>query len=289
MARFEKAKKSIRLGDDARLTVQLPFPLAVELMGAPRKRKKSMEGIVYRSGNLTLYNPKLTDMFTNVLEKILDGVKEVMDNTPQLEHIFLVGGFSNCILLREALERYCASLPMCRLVIPNDAELAIIKGAVYYGHYSAQVVSRIARKTYGYIASDKFDESRHSPQRRYVDEDGQVLCGEVFRCFLSKNENISTDSKRFVSLRLSSEQTQAVIPIFQSDFLPSDTVQYRNDPKLQLLGKVRLETPIPESMTKEEAATRQIVLTFFFGTTEILCEVHDVTSGNSVKTVMDFF
>ena len=289
MARFEKAKKAIRLGDETRLTVQLPFLLAIELMGeGSRKRKKKNEGVTYMHGNLTLESKKIHEIFSHVLSKILESVNDVLQKAPKLGHIFLVGGFSNCALLRDVLQDYCSSLNYdCKLMIPHEAELAIIKGAVLYGHYSGQLISRVARKTYGYVASDRFDEKQHSDSHRYVDEDGQVLCGDLFHRFIVKGESVTTEAKRFVPLRLSSDQKRAIIPIYQSD-CSEDRVLYSDDPELRKLGDVIIETPIPESYTREQAAQRQMVFTFYFGTTEILCEVHDETSGNNVKNVLDF-
>jgi hypothetical protein len=51
---------------------------------------------------------------------------------------------------------------------PEDAELAVLKGAVLFGHKPDYIVARIARYTYGVEVDDYFNPDIHEPDRCVV-------------------------------------------------------------------------------------------------------------------------
>jgi hypothetical protein len=76
-------------------------------------------------------------------------------NTPSnLKMIVLVGGFSGCKIIQENIKSF---FPSHRVIVPEDAELAVLKGAVLFGHKPDYIVARIARYTYGVKTRRKFN------------------------------------------------------------------------------------------------------------------------------------
>jgi hypothetical protein len=52
--------------------------------------------------------------------------------------------------------------------VPEDAELAVLKGAVLFGHKPDYIVARIVRHTYGVRIREDFNPDIHEPGRCVV-------------------------------------------------------------------------------------------------------------------------
>jgi hypothetical protein len=66
------------------------------------------------------------------------------------------------------------------VVVPEDAELAVLKGAVLFGHKPDYIVARIARYTYGVRISSDFNQDIHEPGRCVV-KNGRILSSSLKR------------------------------------------------------------------------------------------------------------
>ncbi|KAH3712391.1 hypothetical protein DPMN_072091 [Dreissena polymorpha] len=63
-----------------------------------------------------------------------------------VEAILMVGCYSESPLLQQTIRKKFNDL---KVVIPNEAGLAVLKGAVIYGHDSTVIRERVAKYTYG--------------------------------------------------------------------------------------------------------------------------------------------
>ena len=61
-----------------------------------------------------------------------------------------------------------------RVLIPSEAQLAIMKGAVLFGHKPDEIGSRIARFSYGNSQYDVFDSDKHDENHKEM-LDGRVM------------------------------------------------------------------------------------------------------------------
>ena len=112
--------------------------------------------------------------FGGIVEKITSHVEGLLRD-PKLakcEYLFMVGGFSESRLLQNEMKKRFSK----RLFIPSDTQLAVLKGAVLFGHYPTEITSRIARKTYGYGTNAVFDPKIHEPARQFTGACGEVRC-----------------------------------------------------------------------------------------------------------------
>lgn len=72
-----------------------------------------------------------------------------MFQSPKLidvKKILMVGGFSESCIFQEALRD---AFPNCQVVVPEEAGLAVLRGAVLLGFYSGTKPCRVSRHTYG--------------------------------------------------------------------------------------------------------------------------------------------
>jgi len=85
--------------------------------------------------------------------------------------ILLVGGFAECKLVQEAVKKAPESRTV---IIPEDAGLAVLKGAVRLGHQPRLVSSRCVKYTYGYCSCIFFDPSKHPLENMFINDYGEM-------------------------------------------------------------------------------------------------------------------
>jgi hypothetical protein len=74
-----------------------------------------------------------------------------------------------CELVQDAIRNKIGS--SIKLIIPEDAGLAVLKGAVLFGHQPKIVSRRIAKITYGIQSWPEWDADLHPVSKR-IDIDG---------------------------------------------------------------------------------------------------------------------
>lgn len=67
------------------------------------------------------------------------------------------------------------------MLVPAEAQLAIVKGAVYYGYNPMAIRSRIMGKTYGTDTMQQFNRNVHEEKRKKELGGGGLWCDELFR------------------------------------------------------------------------------------------------------------
>ena len=72
----------------------------------------------------------------------------------------MVGGFSESEVVQDAVR---SAFRDCRIVIPQEAGLAVLKGAVQFGHDPSIIAARVAKFTYGIGSTVPFDPEVHDP------------------------------------------------------------------------------------------------------------------------------
>jgi len=91
--------------------------------------------------------------------------------------ILLVGGFGECQLMQESVMKAVGGRTV---VIPDEAGLAVLKGAVRFGQRPRFVSSRCVKYTYGYGLTDFFDESKHTLEKMCIDSNGDKMVNGCF-------------------------------------------------------------------------------------------------------------
>lgn len=87
----------------------------------------------YSANNLVFSNT----FFSGFFRKTINGIIKLMDEYIQtseaknVECIVIVGGFSQCLLLQDAINKHFRNMS---IIIPDKADLAVMHGAVLYCH-----------------------------------------------------------------------------------------------------------------------------------------------------------
>ncbi|CAC5413741.1 unnamed protein product [Mytilus coruscus] len=103
----------------------------------------------------------------------------------------MVGGFSECNLLQNEIRK---SFPGKRIIIPKDAGLSVLKGAVLFGHRPDYIKSRIMSRTYGVMTSLPFDPRKFDEKYRVV-MDNEERCDKIFSLIASVDDSVEAGTK----------------------------------------------------------------------------------------------
>ncbi|XP_065932202.1 heat shock 70 kDa protein 12A-like [Magallana gigas] len=158
--------------------------------------------LTFENGILLMEASFFVQMFVPTIDLLVNHLKQLYkDIEGGLKVILMVGGFSESSVIQDAVKKEFEG--KCRVVVPNQAGLAVVKGAVYFGHQPHLISERVSRYTYGIQSWPAFNETKHVKSKRIVMDDGP-RCKDVFFKFVAKGEKIKPGDKKsyiFKSLR----------------------------------------------------------------------------------------
>lgn len=135
----------------------------------------------------SFFNPTIDKLIAHLSTMFIDKLYS------DIETVLIVGGFSKCELVQEQLMQHFGNSK--RLVFPREANLSVLKGAVYSGHCKDLISHRVAMFTFGFQIWPKFDKSKYSRDRKKI-VNGKERCRDVFLKMFTKGEPISFGLKK---------------------------------------------------------------------------------------------
>lgn len=283
---IETKKQTIKPDMTGKVTIKVPVSVGDTYKQKTKQNiKKVIEGSRFE-GKITWTGDKLrmeADLFQDLFK---DGKDKLIDHLDKLFHdkevagvttIVMVGGFSECEILQEAMMDKFGQKR--KLVIPEDAGLAVLKGAVLYGHKPQTIVQRKARYTYGINITPAYDSREYSPTRR-VTIDGVDRVKDVFKKYIEKCQPLRVGEAvtgRHVTIKRN--QREMLLKIYASvDAEP----KYVTDRNSEFLGKVVVELP-----DSEERLTVEVSM--IFGETELMVEARTQNPGQAPRIHRAYF
>ena len=235
-----------------------------------------------RFDKLLLSSDLVRSFFTETIDSIVDKVQELLNNPSlrDVSSILLVGGFSDSVMLRHAINSNFAW--KVKVITPPHAELAIVKGAVLFGYNPAIIEERIAKFTYGVHALTSFIEGLHDPAYK-VEYDGVFRCDNIFNRFVKAGDSIryneiqGQDEYTPVSLK----NKNIHIPIYACT--KEDPI-YVTDEACSEIGSITIDI-LDKTVPLEE---RVFLVEFIFSDTEIKVSVTEKRTGNKKEIYLDF-
>ncbi|CAG2206557.1 unnamed protein product [Mytilus edulis] len=232
------------------------------------------DSIVIRGDKIRIDVNVFKKMFAKTVENILALIQDIfqMEIARSINQILLVGGFSNCVLVQEAVRREFSN---CRVVIPFDPGLSVLKGAVLFGHKSDVISSRISRFTYGISFNPKFDPTVHDKIHRRL-SDGVWRCKDAFDKILEKDSVIPIGTTIRRKYTTQTNVSRIWFRVFASEnYNPVHTT----DDGCSFLGDIAIDI--------SDSSSRQVLeVGFTFGNTELSLTV--IQSATGIKCDAQF-
>lgn len=220
-----------------------------------------------------------------LFEPVINGIVEHLKNLLRsralrgVQFVFLVGGFAESVLLQGAIKKQFRS--QFTILVPNNAGIAVVQGAVMFGQRPGIIASRQMSTTYGIEVYNLFDASIH-PIDKKEEVEGVTYCKDSLDALVKEGEVVQVEEKRhFTYAPLTSSQNVIEVKFFA----PRDPdAKFVTDPGVgPSVGKITVSSP-----DISRGKDREIIVCLYFGGTEIKATVIDVASENNGAAHLDF-
>ncbi|XP_045147347.1 heat shock 70 kDa protein 12A [Echinops telfairi] len=247
-------------------------------------RKSNVDFVKWSSQGMLRMSPDaMNALFKPTIDSIVEHLRDLFQKAEvsTVKFLFLVGGFAEAPLLQQAVQ--AAFGDKCRIIIPQDVGLTILKGAVLFGLDPAVIKVRRSPLTYGVGVLNRYVEGKHPPDKLLV-KDGTRWCTDVFDRFISADQSVALGElvKRSYTPAKPS-QLVIIINIYSSEH---DNVSFITDPGVKKCGTLRLD--LTGTSSPAVPARREIQTLMQFGDTEIKATAIDITTSKSVRVGIDF-
>uniref|UniRef100_A0A8C2ST99 Heat shock 70 kDa protein 12B-like n=1 Tax=Coturnix japonica TaxID=93934 RepID=A0A8C2ST99_COTJA len=252
--------------------------------GSPRRcPSRSVKLVKWSSqGMLRMSAEAMNELFQPTVKCIVQHIESLLQR-PEVrgvKFLFLVGGFADSPVLQRSVRAALGS--RCRLLVPHDAALSTLKGAVLFGLDPGTVRVRRSPLTFGVGVLNKFIDGKH-PEHKLLLKDGRRWCSDVFDKFVAAEQSVALGEvvqRSYCPARTGQRRT--VIDIYCCD---RDDVTFVTEPGVTKCGTVSLELP---ELPGGDGGRREIRAAMQFGDTEIKVTAVDVSSARTVRATIDF-
>ncbi|KAH3837932.1 hypothetical protein DPMN_111335 [Dreissena polymorpha] len=181
------------------------------------------------------------------------------------------------MFLQEAIKKRFTQL---KIIVPPDAGLAVLKGAVIYGHSPMAITERVSKYTYGIDVVCTFINGEHPWSKRQIQKDGVIRCTDIFSKLVEVGDKLVVGQ---------AQNEESYIPVFDdqksmdvSIFATCDkNPKFTTDDGCKKIGSI--EVPLAGSGTERSVEVRMI-----FGGTEITVECQETATGKITRLPINF-
>lgn len=145
---LETKKRTIKPESNSKTTIKLPDSLVTTFEEETGEKMKEViqQTQFYNAHKMTWHTDKLRmeaglfkELFREPINMLVEHLQQLMseDNLSDVSTLLMVGGFSESPIMQDAIMK---AFPARRVIVPVDAGLAVLKGAVLFGHQSNSIL-----------------------------------------------------------------------------------------------------------------------------------------------------
>lgn len=228
---------------------------------------KHNQSMKWEGNKMRITSKLFENLFNQACKGIIQNIYDILTKpkAKKVDKILLVGGFSSSSILQNQIR---TNFPSVKIIVPNKAEVASLKGAVLYGLNQSIISTRRANFSYG-VASCVDDS----------DKDGH----NMIDLFVKKGNLVHVD---VIQSEKKYETDRDDVKVIQFDFFASDQEmmpKYVTDPECQKLGKLTVELSEPIKGKK-----RAVFVQMIFGGTKLLVKAVNKINNHMAIAEFDF-
>jgi len=283
---FECKKRMVTPDSKSKITSIIPGALkkfhkrsGEENIKSKLARLNLTEDVSFKDNKIRVSADNARSWFKEPIEGIIRHITGILSEPTMndVTTVVLVGGFAECTLVQDAVKKAVGDRT---LIIPEEAGLAVLKGAVLFGHRPQLVSSRCVKFTYGYSISLPFDDSKHPLDKLFIGSYGDR---RVNHCFCKVVEiNTSVDVGRNIkspsTLVLHKDNTNTLNIYASTERDP----EYRTDSSCTKVGELDMGSSPGE--TRDD---NRVHIYFAFGDTELKATVKILKTGKVVSATFN--
>ena len=270
MRDFETVKRNLKLDSKDPVNIKVPVSLHDMCRKMMRKDVKQLVKDAKKDRQITFIGDKMRidpevakSLFRKATDKIVGHMKRILQEDEigkKISLILMVGGFSESPFVQDVIKKEFQEKMGKKVLIPSEAGISVLNGAVVFGRQPENIASRVLRFTYGASISPRFEKGRHEKKRKFV-VDGEDHCRDVFGDFIRAGTQVDVGHRIeecYNTLRPHQEVLALQIYVTEDD-CPS----YVDDQGCRKLGQLDVTVPHPS----EEKHSMEVI--YEFGDTEL--------------------
>ena len=264
---FEVKKRTPQVQSDASSPVVLQVPMSATTLPQTQSNiaidGKSLNSMYLKKDKMLIEHDLFMHFFQASKEKIVAHVKELSEKEElsNVSTIVLVGGYAESKLLQDFVR---TSFSSKTVIVPNQPGLAVLKGAVIFGHDPSVIAERVCRFTYGIKSNDCFDEKRHTLESQFTDEDGLRRAKDCFSIHCKIGQKVKTnvfqESHPYIPIKV--DQPSFCFSLYAC---PRENPIYVGESDCSQIGTMSVSC----KGMKGPRSEREILVSLCFGGTEI--------------------
>ena len=285
---FEIIKRNVKQSYFDNISIYAPMCL-VETMkqmttqGLSEKIAASIYAgkIHIRWDKISLPADVMRDLFKPTIDSIVEEIRSLFlkENVNEADTILMVGGFSDSPMLQDAIRS--AFSDSKKVIIPKDAGLAIVKGAVIYGYFPSAIVEKIVPRTYGIETASDFIIGKHKREKKKRIE-GRDVCMGLFHRHIPRETSIKYGEVfKHTYVPLYENQTELDVDIYACF---QENPMYTTDEDCEQVGRITIKVSdrtVPRRM-------RKFPVEFILYESEVHVKVTESRSNTKKEMYLDF-
>lgn len=255
---FEIKKRHFPQSSSEMVTLRVPFVLQ-----QLSNDKKSVDlgfgnTVSIRKDKIRVPANVFRDWFNGPIKSLQSHLKGLFaaQNISDVRSILLVGGFAGCNFVQESLRK---TFPDKQIIAPADASMAVLKGAVMFGHDPLLVEKRLSRFTYGIKWTAK------SNGKGTENDSRDTISTKAFGVFVRAGEEIKAGHEVTRRLKANDKKDGTTIPVYRT---LNENPVLTTEPGCEKVGLIYIPHPDRDRQEKEK-----MKVTFVFGDTELRVKV----------------
>ncbi|KAI8065127.1 hypothetical protein BC940DRAFT_304851 [Gongronella butleri] len=220
------------------------------------------------------------EVFEPVIKEVLALIEDQLIKAGSLQAVFLVGGFGSSNYLFERVHQEFSGR-VGLVAVPPRCELAVVRGAVYFGLNPRVVQTRIPRCWYGIDTTTTFEEGIDPPSYKIVRADGSVRCDNRFSVYVKRGQPLDIDhcvSKDFFAYY----PHHTTCTLYAAD--TEEKPRYTTSPGVRKIANFTI--PMPALTGVMEGEKVDLTIKMYFGEVELRVEA--VIRGKTYGTSYTF-
>ncbi|XP_052790419.1 heat shock 70 kDa protein 12A-like [Mya arenaria] len=285
---FEIKKREIDPTSEKQVSIRMPSLFRHFAMIKKRKTLAELVTESKYSGKVGVTRDKFRldkdislSLFGSTTESIIDHIQNLLEIPiiSDCSAILMVGGFSESRVLQHRIKNAFSQL---HIIIPQDAGLAVMKGAVSFGFNPLFIGERIAKYTYGKQDTHlQTEKCSHAPTDLRTHSDG-IMCRKLFEVLVEEGSSLKIDTV---------VETKPSAPIKRGQTSISKKIYASTNPNAKLvtdqgcrkIGKMSFPVD-PHLFDRGHIYTT----CYKFGGTEIEVRVRNDVTGELYTSTVDF-
>ena len=285
---FEVKKRTITPEMDQKITFKLPITLHEifrEMRGQDFRQSQLMNQdlqgkLTFAGDKLRVESETVKEFFKDTCHRIVEHLHDIFRQraVTGADTILMVGGFSESPMLRYTIEK---AFKNKKVILPNEAGLAVLKGAVIFGHTPLTITARVCKYTYGVKTCREFRERRDPDNKMFI-ANQTYYCKDVFSKHVKVGQPVSVgdtfEDKNYYPLY--EDQRAVGFEVYTSS---TPKPKYTDEHGCTKLGQLTVEYE-----DKGTGYDRPVSVKMMYGQTELGVEAIEKKTGQKVNAYFDF-